>query len=345
MKTVKVKPFNTIVYIGRFQPFHNGHKAVIDKALELAQSVIVLIGSANEPRTIKNPFTWQERAWMIRETYGDVHLDCFPIETNLYNDQSWVVQVQSIIDQYSITEEGIPIGIIGHKKDESSYYLNMFPQWEFIEVPLVEPLDATQIRNMYFSSNCNRNWFKGVIPSGTDKFFDLFPTNEYTQLRKEKEFIDNYKKKFANLPYEPVFTTVDAVVFYAGHVLMIERKAEPGKGLLAFPGGFLNAKSDVTLEDAMIRELKEETNIKVPEKILRGSIKANKVFAHPERSLRGRTITHAFNIVLDDPPDSKMPKVKGADDAAKARWIPISQINRNECFEDHFCILEHFLGR
>lgn len=342
------KPFDTMVYIGRFQPFHNGHAAVLEQAMKLAKKVLVIIGSANEPRTYKNPFTVNERIDMVYDYFYARDMDvqnceCFTIESSLYNDQAWVTRVQEIVDYHSVGEA---IGIIGHLKDESSFYLKMFPQWEFVSADLVEPLDATQIRDHYFSDYCNFGWFEGTLPKGTIDFLKKFHgTKEYEQIVKEKQFIHEYKRQFANLPYPPIFVTTDAVVMTAGHVLMVKRRAEPGKGLLAFPGGFVNAKTDKSILDACIRELKEETKIKVPEKVLIGNIKECKVFDAVDRSARGRIITHAFNIVLDEQMDQGLPKVKGSDDAEKAMWIPISKITRSVCFEDHYDILMHFLGR
>jgi bifunctional NMN adenylyltransferase/nudix hydrolase len=97
------------------------------------------------------------------------------------------------------------------------------------------------------------------------------------------------------------------------------------------------------MEDAALRELREETGIKVPEKVLRGSIVGSRVFDAIDRSQRGRTITHAFHIVLDDG-EYNLPKVKGSDDAAQAQWIPISKLNSEEIFEDHADIIAYFLG-
>jgi bifunctional NMN adenylyltransferase/nudix hydrolase len=122
---------------------------------------------------------------------------------------------------------------------------------------------------------------------------------------------------------------------------MIKRKSEPGKGLWALPGGFLDANKDKSMVSCAIRELKEETGIKVPVPVLLGSIKSNKVFDAINRSARGRTITHAYYIQL---PDGELPKVKGQDDAEKASWIPIARLDSSEVFEDHYEIIQTFIG-
>jgi bifunctional NMN adenylyltransferase/nudix hydrolase len=124
-------------------------------------------------------------------------------------------------------------------------------------------------------------------------------------------------------------------------VLLVKRKAQPGRGLWALPGGFLGENE--TLKDAALRELREETRLKIPAPVLRGSLRGESVFDHPDRSLRGRTVTHAFYFEF---PSGPLPAVRGADDAARARWVPISEIQamRSSLFEDHFFILEHFLG-
>ena len=122
---------------------------------------------------------------------------------------------------------------------------------------------------------------------------------------------------------------------------MIKRRAEPGKGLWALPGGYVNANTDKSVEAAMLRELREETMIKVPAPVLKGSIVRSKVFDAIDRSPRGRIITHAFHIQL---PDGELPKVKGSDDAEKARWVPIAEVKSEDCFEDHYEILQHFVG-
>jgi bifunctional NMN adenylyltransferase/nudix hydrolase len=44
------------VVIGRFQPFHQGHLALLEHALRLAPRALLILGSAGGPRMLKNPF-------------------------------------------------------------------------------------------------------------------------------------------------------------------------------------------------------------------------------------------------------------------------------------------------
>jgi bifunctional NMN adenylyltransferase/nudix hydrolase len=136
--------------------------------------------------------------------------------------------------------------------------------------------------------------------------------------------------------------TVDAVVTQSGHVLVVERGAMPGEGLLAMPGGFVNQYE--SLKDAVIRELYEETKIDVPIPVLIGSIASQRIFDYPYRSLRGRTITEAYHFKLSD--REYLPKIKGSDDARNARWISFNDFyfSRSMFFEDHFQIIESMLG-
>ena len=366
------KPYDYLVFIGRFQPFHNGHKKVIDRALELAYNVIILIGSSYEARSYRNPFTYDERREMILTTYRrsktfnqDFHrLIIHPIRDHLYNDTQWIEEIQTGVydnikaqeierDLWSdklIDTGETKIGLIGHSKDQSSYYLNLFPQWGSESVPGYDEqrlLDATWIRELYFTDHEDSQLMDlvlpAVVPSGTMDFLRDFKNGEhaevvggeYNWLVREHRYIENYKKPYANLPYPATFVTVDAVVIQSGHVLLIKRKAAPGKGLLALSGGFIEPGE--TLEQAMLRELDQETRLKVAERVLRGSIEKFEVFDAPNRSARGRVITNAYLINLE--PKPKLPKVRGGSDAAYASWHPLAEIHPAMFFEDHYHII------
>ena len=146
---------------------------------------------------------------------------------------------------------------------------------------------------------------------------------------------------YLSSPFPPVFVTADAVVTCSGHVLVVTRGGNPGKGLLALPGGFV--RSNERIKDAAVRELKEETRIKVDKPVLKRAIVDSEVFDYPARSERGRTVTHAFHIKLE----GKLPEVKltGADDAVKCQWMPFVEVMRraDEFFEDHIHIVNNFI--
>lgn len=334
-----------MVFVLRGQPLHNAHLEIINRASRLADKLVIIIGSANQPRTYKNPFSFAERKQMLIDATKGMLTSCFSIvidqnTDSIYNDSAWAARVQAIVAAHTSVSDRI--GIIGHKKDTTSSYLDMFPQWGLEQVELIEPLNATDIRDLYFRHDVNMNFIKNVVPASTFDFLDEFKNSVgYEQIIKEREFVTEYKKQYAGLRYPPIFVTADSCVIQSGHVLMIRRRAEPGRGLWALPGGYVNAVSDKSVEDAAIRELREETMIRVPAPVLRGSIVRSRVFDAVDRSPRGRIITHCFVIKL---PDGELPRVKGSDDAEKARWVPIAEVKSEQCFEDHYEILSWAVG-
>ena len=96
-------------------------------------------------------------------------------------------------------------------------------------------------------------------------------------------------------------------------VLLIQRGADPFKGAWAFPGGFMNM--DETTEQCAIRELEEETGLKVT------TVHQIGAYSKVDRDPRGRTITIAYLAIIDS-----QEEVKGQDDAAKAEWFPITEL-------------------
>jgi bifunctional NMN adenylyltransferase/nudix hydrolase len=331
------------VFIGRFSPFHNGHAKIVDTALKQGfDRVLILVGSANRPRSERNPFSFEERKNIIKTIYSDMRVIVEPLNDIAYNDQLWISQVQKAVANYQPFDD--MVSLIGHKKDATSYYLNMFPQWNNVSV---EPyhrdgieLGATYIRNCMYvmgkESLVSPMFTTGIIQQSTARLINGF---DFSVATEEFHHNQKYKKQFESLPYPPIFQTCDAVVVQSGHVLLVERGAMPGKGLMALPGGFLNA--DERIVDGCIRELREETKLKVPEAVLRGSITKRETFDEPMRSGRGRTITTAVAIQL---PNGPLPKVKGSDDAKKAFWKPISEIRGEDMFEDHYDIIQVMVG-
>lgn len=82
--------------LGRFQPFHRGHRYLIEKALERCESVIIGVGSANV-RDEKNPFSFEERKEQIvgelkKQTYFPRITSAVSLDDNP-NDAVWLAEL------------------------------------------------------------------------------------------------------------------------------------------------------------------------------------------------------------------------------------------------------------
>lgn len=339
--------YDVAVLIGRFQPVHNGHLALLREALARARRVVVIVGSAFQARTPKNPFTWQERADLLRQSVGAgdaARLAICPVR-DYYDQTRWADAVQAIVARQ--TQPGSRIALVGHFKDASSSYLSDFPGWTLIGLPRHGAMDSTALRDAWFgaatpgmASELAR--FANETPAATLELLARYAdTPTYTSLKAEWQALRDYRAAWASAPYPPVFVTVDALVRCQERVLLVQRGHAPGKGLWALPGGFLEPHD--TLWQSCLRELAEETQWPIPGPAMRTAFKDVAVFDHPERSQRGRTITHVHYFDLGLAP---LPQVRGDDDAAQAQWIAIDQLAAMEdaFFEDHFHVLDHFLG-
>lgn len=345
------KDFDCLVFIGRFQPPHLGHRAVIHEALKRAHQVIVLVGSAWQARSLRNPWRFEERHDMLRSCFDEAdnaRLEIEPLLDALYNDDVWVRDVQRKVRDIASPSQGrLPrIGLIGASRGQSSYYLTLFPQWESVSVPLVEGISASEIRERLFRSMAAASDYASTgaahdLPPGVLDTLQAFTSSQhYQHLLEEQQLLQQYRSAWAEAPYPPIFVTVNAVVVQSGHVLMVKRSAAPGKGLLALPGGFINPHE--RLLDACLRELRERVRLKVPTPVLKGSLRGQRLFDEPHRSWRGRTLAEAFYFALR--PEQQLPQLKPAKGGERARWVALADLEPEELFEDHFFIIQTFLG-
>lgn len=124
-------------------------------------------------------------------------------------------------------------------------------------------------------------------------------------------------------PHPAVAT--DCVVFgFDGRdlkVLLIERGLDPYKGKWAFPGGFM--RMDETAEQCAVRELREETGLSL------SSVRQLGAFSAVDRDPRERIVSIAFYAL------ARQSDVKGGDDAANAKWWPISEVPQMAFDHDH----------
>ena len=134
------------------------------------------------------------------------------------------------------------------------------------------------------------------------------------------------------MPYQSPKTTVDAIIIESNaQIVLIKRKNPPFQDYWGLPGGFVDLGERV--EDAVLREVKEETGLKV--KI----IKLAGVYSDPKRDPRGHTITIVYLCKRDEQGDY----LKGGDDAKDAKVFKREEIKKMQLAFDHNLIINDAL--
>lgn len=320
------------LFIGRFQPVHEGHVHAIGIAASRVTKLFLLVGSANQCRSIKNPWTYSERLHAIRSKLRSARINnvvILPLNDYPYNDSAWQADVRATVEHQMALEVEQGLGptsnpiLFGHQKDGNDY-LTWFPNWEFRDIEAQYNINATQVRTRMFETNSVE------MPK---------------TVRDDFAYYEKEKALFANYPFPETlnFNCADAVLECQGHVLLIKRKHAPGAGAWALPGGFRNRNESFL--DCAIRELREETNVRVPEKVLRGSIVKTQLFDSPKRSFGIPRNTLAVYIRVNPDPDGSLPRANGADDAAECRWVSLyNALNEYELYDDHAAIISTITG-
>lgn len=338
--------FQTGVLIGRFQPFHFGHMHLVRSAFLHCQELIIVIGSMYRARSARNPFTYDERRQLILtnlQTYDQEHGTDFAtrvriegVRDYLYAEEAWLQDVIEGVEKH--VTPGSRVGLIGHDKDASTYYLKKFPRWGYIELPNFEGINATDLRKAYFGPGIES--ISKALPEPSMAFLHTFKeAPEYAQLKSEWAYIQRVKKSWSTAPYPPILVTTDSVVLCEEHILLVQRAGHPGRGLWALPGGFL--EQGEWIKEGLFRELKEETSILLSDHELKASLVSMLPFDHPERAQVGRVITHAGLLRLNGP----LPYVEATDDAKSVMWWPIVRLPEmeNKMHDDHYQIIQYFL--
>lgn len=326
------------IFIGRMQPLHNAHLNVIRLALCNVDRLIIVLGSDCQAKTIKNPWTTLERTAMIRACLSDEENSNAAIVATkdyLYNDNLWLTALQSTLDN-NCDLSNSEITLFGHDKDRSTFYLHLFPHWNFHETGNLGDIDATRVRHHFFLGTFNE-----VSENIPEKVRDFIikdeGTKKFQELQKEYTYKQQYDTIWDVAPIDPCLMTTHAIVIKSGHILLIKRNHDYGNGLYSLPGGMVSY--DKTCEDSCLNKLRQQTHILLLKDELRRHIQNSKIFDHPQRSLLGRRISNTYCIDLGA---GKLPQI-----SKNSLWMSLRDIFRNEeeFFEDHFHIINFFVSR
>ena len=359
------------VLIGRMQPPHLGHIKLIEHMLQNSDNVLVLLGSSLRSRDTKNPFRWEKRAYMagmavlprdrvayggrsdrnqkfVQFSFGEKKTLTFaPLKDYPYANTRWQYQVQKIVEDHADRCNLDEIDLYGNYKDNSSWYLSLFPRWNRVECPFFKidnrMLSASDIRDRILRGTARPEDFSDLIGNNAVASMNQWLTSEEGQrLQEEAAWIDNFKKPYADLPYGIIFQTADNVITWRGLVLLGQRRGNPGRGLWALPGGYVNQYEWIA--KGAFRELGEEARtrvylhgrngrrrLKFDESWMVGS----KTYDYPGRSQRGRVITTRYHWQIPDHLDVVH---EAADDLQRTQFFPIHDVLDKmdyELFEDH----------
>lgn len=302
-------------------------------------------------------------------TFGEAELHKTQIKFDylrdfLYADTSvdWITQVQtkvnSLISKHVPNKVDVEITLYGaedpNRPETIKQYHDWFPQWNhsIVKVPIADCSEKI-IRSVLESDVLGDVWkkdafnFKKELTPSVYHYLQNMNQSLWTKsidpndrphwaepLRLELIYLNNYWQRTQTGKYPIIFQTVDNVCYYKGNILLVRRKSQPGAGLWALPGGFLNAEE--SCRDGAMRELLEETGLRVrPEWFI-----SRDTFDHPKRSIRGRTITNAFLWKIPD--TRQVPQITAGSDAAKAKWFPLATVIEQmpeQIFEDHLDII------
>ena len=97
-------------YIGRYQPFHDGHRHMVEEIAAEVDELVLGIGSAGDSHTTRNPFTAGERVMMVTKAVEELDATTYvvPIE-DLDRNSVWVSHVQSMTPRFDVAYSNNPL--------------------------------------------------------------------------------------------------------------------------------------------------------------------------------------------------------------------------------------------
>ena len=130
------------LFIGRFQPFHNGHLAAMKQMATSVDKIIIGIGSSQYANEIENPFSAEERVEMIKAALGeDFNYDIILIP-DINDDGRWVEHVCSLVPEFDVVYTG----------NEHTKMLFEEAEISVKDIEMVEGINGTTIRDMIVSN-------------------------------------------------------------------------------------------------------------------------------------------------------------------------------------------------
>lgn len=187
------KPYDVGLICGRFQTFHKGHEKLIDTGLLLCDRLLVLVGSAQECGTERNPLNITTRVDVIREIYDGnpgIMVYGLPDMTN-ENDicPEWGRYLLQNVDRYIYKNPDVMI--YGNDESRSAWFdkKDLKNTTELIINREELPISATMLRRLMVLDQ-RREWMTYVNPKLHKRYDDL--RRELMSVPFYQEMLENY---------------------------------------------------------------------------------------------------------------------------------------------------------
>ncbi len=336
--------FHATVFIGRFQPVHQGHLHTIKLALQHSETLILILGSHNSPPSLRNPWSSTLRKKMIQTCLTEQEkkrIVFLPIRDRLYNESVWIQNIQQEVHEI-LRKQGKKdphIALIGHNKDATSYYLKQFPTWHFLETGNFENINSTEIRTCYFSKD-DKNL---AAKKGKEIPISIFRWLESN--KKSKAFLalqEEYQTVKKHKPQKISMATASCLVRCGNYILLTKKQSAPGKGLWSLPEDFFPEGENP--KKWSLTFLEQMTSWKPDNVTEKKYFSSHRQMNYPQRNPYETKENHVFYYNL--PPFLCPPISKGLN-VQNAKWISLDDFPTLETklTSDHFQIIQCFLER
>ncbi len=147
--------------------------------------------------------------------------------------------------------------------------------------------------------------------------------------QSETEFLAAYDPRAFPSP----LLTVDAVLFtyheQSLQTLLVKRLAHPDRGKWGLPGGFVDTERDRTLQDTVLRVLKQKTGVTPP------YVEQLATYGNARRDKRGWSVTVCYTALIAHQACESF-----VENVADARWVPDDQASKRSLSFDHKILLK-----
>jgi nicotinamide-nucleotide adenylyltransferase len=148
-------------YIGRFQPYHNGHHRMVEEIADEVDELVLGIGSAGDSHSPRNPFTAGERIMMVTKSVADFDVTTYavPIE-DLDRNSVWVSHVQSMSPTFDVAYSNNPLVI--QLFTEAGVEVRQSPMFNR------DVLEGTELRDRMIH---DEDW-RSLVPGAVERVID-----------------------------------------------------------------------------------------------------------------------------------------------------------------------------